>query len=84
MNDFLKLVEEKVKKNIKIENILIIDNSSKHKKHKFFDSNKYHLTLEIESDYLKSIDKVHAQRQVMKILDKELKEKIHALEIKIK
>ena len=84
MNDFLKLVEEKVKKYIKIENILIIDNSSKHKKHKFFDSNKYHLTLEIESDYLKSIDKVHAQRQVMKILDKELKEKIHALEIKIK
>ena len=84
MNDFLQLVEEKVKKNIKIENILIIDNSSKHKKHKFFDSNKYHLTLEIESDYLKSIDKVHAQRQVMKILDKELKEKIHALEIKIK
>ena len=84
MNEFLKHIEEKVKKNIKIENILIIDNSSKHKKHKFFDSNKYHLTLEIESDYLKSIDKVHAQRQVMKILDKELKEKIHALEIKIK
>ena len=84
MNEFLKRIEEKVKKNIKIENILIIDNSDKHKKHKFFDSNRYHLKLEIESIYLKSINKVNAQRQIMKILDKEIKEKIHALEIKIK
>ena len=84
MNGFLKHIEEKVKKNIKIEKILIVDNSSKHKKHKFFDSNKYHLTLEIHSNYLNSISKVSAQRQIMKILDKELKEKIHALEIKIK
>tara|TARA_X000000368_G_C22934624_1_gene669308 strand:- start:348 stop:602 length:255 start_codon:yes stop_codon:yes gene_type:complete len=84
MNEFLKRIEEKVKKNIKIENILIIDNSDKHKKHKFFDSNRYHLKLEIESIYLKSINKVSAQRQIMKILDKEMKEKIHALEIKIK
>ena len=84
MNEFLRRIEEKVKKNIKIENILIIDNSDKHKKHKFFDSNRYHLKLEIESIYLKSINKVNAQRQIMKILDKEIKEKIHALEIKIK
>ncbi len=84
MNEFLRRIEEKVKKNIKIENILIIDNSNKHKKHKFFDTNKYHLKLEIESIYLKSINKVSAQRQIMKILDKEMRESIHALEIKIK
>ena len=84
MNEFLRRIEEKVKKNIKIENILIIDNSDKHKKHKFFDSNRYHLKLEIESIYLKSINKVNAQRQIMKILDKEIKEKIHALEIQIR
>ena len=30
------------------------------------------------------INKINAQRQVMKILDNELKNKIHALEIKIK
>jgi len=84
MNEFLRRIEEKVKKNIKIENILIIDNSDKHKKHKFFDSNRYHLKLEIESIYLKSINKVSAQRQIMKILDKEMRESIHALEIKIK
>ena len=45
MNDFLKFIENKIKKNIKVENILIIDNSNLHKKHKFFDSEKYHLNL---------------------------------------
>ena len=84
MNKFLKLVEEKVKNNIKIENILVVDNSDKHKKHKFFDSKKYHLSLEIESNYLRSVNKIVAQRQVMKALKEELKNKIHALEIKIK
>ena len=84
MNKFLKLVEEKVKNNIKIENILVIDSSDKHKKHKFFDPKKYHLSLEIESDHLRSMDKIAAQRQVMKVLNEELKGKIHALEIKIK
>ena len=84
MNDFLKFIEDKIKKNIKIESILVIDNSNLHKKHKFFDPKKYHLKLEIQSVYLKSLDKITAQRQVMSILAEELKNKIHALEIKIK
>jgi stress-induced morphogen len=84
MNDFLEFVEKKIKKNIKVESILIIDNSNQHKKHKFFDIKKYHLRLEIYSAYLKSLEKVNAQREVMSVLSEELKTKIHALEIKIK
>ena len=84
MNNFLKFIENKVKKNIKIENILIIDNSSLHKKHKFFNPEKYHLYLEIESDYLRSLNKVKAQREIMNLLAEELQSKLHALEIKIK
>ena len=84
MNDFLRSIETKIKKNLKIESILIIDNSSKHKKHKFFDSEKYHLKLEIRSIYLNSLNKIMAQREIMKILAKEMKNKIHALEIRIK
>ena len=75
MNDFLKFLEDKIKKNIKLESILII--------HKSFDPEKYHIRLEIVSDYLKSLDKIKAQRSIMNILSKELKTKIHALEIKI-
>ena len=84
MNDFLSFVENKIKQNIEIEKILIVDNSNKHKKHKFFDSKKYHLKLEIQSTYLRSLDKIKAQRQIMTLLSEELKNKIHALEIKIK
>ena len=84
MNDFLKFLENKIKKNIKIESILIIDNSNQHRKHKFFESEKYHLRLEIKSVYLNSLSKVKAQREIMKLFAEELKNKIHALEIKIK
>ena len=34
MNNFLEFIENKIKKNIKLESILITDNSSQHKKHK--------------------------------------------------
>ena len=84
MNDFLKFIENKIKNNIKIESILIIDNSDLHKKHKFFSPEKYHLYLEIESDYLRSLNKVKAQREIMNLLAEELQSKLHALEIKIK
>ena len=84
MNEFLEFIKNKIKKNIKIESILITNNSALHKKHKFFNSEKYHLKLEIESSFLSSLSKINGQRQVMKVLSEELNTKIHALEIKIK
>ena len=84
MNDFLSFIENKIKKNIKVEKVSITDNSNKHKKHKYFNSERYHLNLEIQSTYLSSLNKIEAQRKVMSLLGEELKTKIHALEIKIK
>ena len=84
MNDYLKIIEEKVKKNIKLENIVVTDNSKKHAKHKFFDINKYRLCLDIKSAHLSSMSKVDAQRIIMNILRDEFKNKIHALEIKLR
>ena len=42
MNNFFKEIKNKLNDSIKIENILIIDNSAKHKLHKFYDKEKYH------------------------------------------
>ena len=84
MNDFLKFIESQIKKNIKTESILVVDNTALHKKHKFFDSKKYHLKVEIKSIYLSSLGRIRAHKEVMKILTEELKSKIHALELKIK
>ncbi len=84
MKDFLKLIEKKIKDKISIEKIIVIDNSSKHKTHKFFDKNKYHICLQIESKYLSGLNRIDSQRLIMSILSEELKSQIHALEIKIK
>ena len=84
MNNFLKEIENKIRNNIDLESINIIDNSYKHKSHKFFDKNKYHLKVKIQSLYLKSLNRMNAHREVLKIVNKEFKDKIHALEIIIK
>tara|TARA_Y100000816_G_C26012256_1_gene529270 strand:+ start:110 stop:364 length:255 start_codon:yes stop_codon:yes gene_type:complete len=84
MKEFLDFIEKKIKDKIDIEKIVVIDNSRKHKTHKFFDKDKYHICLEIHSKYLKKLKRLESQRLIMSILNEELKNKIHALEIKIK
>ena len=84
MKEFLKSIEIKIKENIDIQKIKIKDNSHKHSKHKFFKKDKFHLSLEIESKYLASLNLLNAHKEVMKVLKDDLKTKIHALEIKIK
>ena len=83
MKEYFEEIKQKLKKNINLENIEIIDNSHKHQKHKFFSVNKFHLELKIKSEYLNSISRLNAQKKIMKILEKDLKNKIHAIEIKI-
>ena len=83
MEDYLKDIEQKLKKKINFEKLMIINNSHKHKGHKFFSKNRYHLHLKINSLYLKSISRINAQKLIMNILKEDLKNKIHALEISI-
>jgi BolA family transcriptional regulator, general stress-responsive regulator len=83
MKNYFDEINKKLKKQIAIEELLIVDNSHKHKGHKFFTPDKFHLHLKIRSLYLKSLSRVSAQKLVMKILKEDLKTKIHALEISI-
>ena len=83
MKNYFDQIEAKLKDQIKIEELQIVDNSHKHKGHKFFSPKKFHLHLKIKSLYLNSISRINAQKQVMKILKEDLKTKIHALEINI-
>ena len=83
MKNYFEEIDKKLKKKFKIEELEIVDNSQKHKGHKFFSPKKFHLHLKIKSLYLSSISRVSAQRMIMKILKDELKTKIHALEISI-
>ena len=83
MKNYLEEISIKLKNQIEIEELIIIDNSHKHKGHKFFSPEKLHLHLKIKSLYLNSISRVNAQKKIMKILKEDLKKKIHALEITI-
>ena len=83
MKNYFDEIKIKLNNTIEFENIEIIDNSHKHKRHKFFSPEKFHLHIKIKSLYLSSLSRINAQKIIMKILSKDLKTKIHALEISI-
>ena len=83
MKIYFEEICTKLKNQIELENIEIIDNSHKHKGHKFYTPEKFHLHLKIKSLYLSSLSRVSAQKMIMKVLNDDLKTKIHALEISI-
>ena len=83
MKNYFEEICSKLNSEIQIENIDIVDNSHKHRGHKFFSPEKLHLHLKIKSLYLQSISRVNAQKLVMKVLKEDFEKKIHALEISI-
>ncbi len=83
MKNYFEEIEKKLRMQIKFESLEIVDNSHKHKGHKFFSKEKFHLHLKIKSLYLSSISRLSAQKLIMKVLKDDLKSRIHALEISI-
>ena len=83
MKNYFEEIRKKLKDNLKFEDLIIIDNSHLHKKHKSFSPEKFHLHLKFKSTQLNSISRINAQKMIMQILKEDLKTKIHALEISI-
>jgi len=81
--EFFDNVKEKINKKINPENIILVDNSYLHRKHKSFDANKFHLKIIVKSKKLKSMNRVMAHKEIFTILKDEMSNKIHALEIEI-
>ena len=82
--DLFEQIKEKINKKINPDNIILIDNSRFHSKHKAFDPKKFHLKIIVHSKKLSSMIKVEAHKKIFSILEDEMKNKIHALEIEIK
>ena len=80
---FFDNIKEKINKKINPENLILIDNSHLHRKHKSFDENKFHLKIIIKSKKLKNMNKIIAHKKIFSILKDEMNTKIHALEIEI-
>ena len=81
INILIKKVEKKICDKIKCEKIIIEDKTFLHKKHKNFDSKKFHLKINIESIELKSKKKIESNRYIFSIINEELKEYIHSIQL---
>ena len=83
IDELITNVKKKIKKNINIENILIEDKTFLHKNHPGHENNKFHLKIIIRSEELKKLNKIESNKKIYKILDEELKNHIHSLQILI-
>ena len=84
MINYLDKIKTIINERVNPEKISLIDNSHLHSKHKSFDANKFHLKLIIKSEKLRKMSKINAHKEIFSILEDEMKNKIHALEIEIK
>ena len=71
--NFFDQIKKNIKDKINLEEIVVIDNSSLHTKHKSFDPQKLHLKIIIKSEELKKINKIEAHKKVFSILKEEMK-----------
>ena len=83
INELITIVKNKLLNQINIESINIEDKSFLHKNHKGNQEGKYHLKIIIVSAELKKMNKIESNKKIYKILDKELKEYIHSIQILI-
>ena len=83
INELIEIVKKKLQKNIKILSINIEDKSFLHKHHPGNEKGKFHLKINIKSEELKKLGKIESTKRVYKIIDKELKDYIHSIQILI-
>ncbi|MBD1171110.1 BolA/IbaG family iron-sulfur metabolism protein [Pelagibacterales bacterium SAG-MED04] len=83
INDLIAIVKKKLQNQINIENIKIEDKSFLHKNHTGNQEGKFHLKISLISNELKIMNKIESNKKIYKILDKEIKESIHSIQILI-
>ena len=83
INNLIAIVKKKLQNQINIENIKIEDKSFLHKNHTGNQEGKFHLKISLISNELKTMNKIESNKKIYKILDKEIKESIHSIQILI-
>ena len=83
INELIAIIKKKLSDQINIQSIDIEDKSFLHKNHKGNQDGKYHLKLSIVSEELKNMNRIESNKKIYKVLDKELKETIHSIQIQL-
>ena len=81
INDLIAIVKKKLQDKINIESIIIEDQSFLHKNHIGNQEGKFHLKISLISSELKTMNTIKSNKKIFKILDKEMKESIHSIQI---
>ena len=83
INELIAIIKTKLENNFQIKNIKIEDKSFLHKNHKGNQDGKFHLKISLKSNQLKEMNKIESNKKIFKILDKEIKNSIHSIQILI-
>ena len=83
INKLIEIVKDKITREIVQQEINVEDKSFLHKKHKNNSPNKFHIKITIISDELKSEKKIDSTKIIYKILENELKNYIHSIQLSI-
>tara|TARA_B110000014_G_scaffold153617_1_gene107515 strand:+ start:177 stop:437 length:261 start_codon:yes stop_codon:yes gene_type:complete len=83
INELIAIVKKKLTNQIDIDNVKIEDKSFLHKNHASNQEGKFHLKITLNSRELKIMNRIESSKKIYKILDKELKEYIHSIQILI-
>ena len=83
INELIAIVKKKLTDQIDIDSIKIEDKSFLHKNHVGNQKGKFHLKISLSSNELKILSRIESNKKIYKILDKELKEYIHSIQILI-
>ena len=83
INELIAIVKKKLTDQIDIDSIKIEDKSFLHKNHAGNQEGKFHLKINLTSNELKILSRIESNKKIYKILDKELKDYIHSIQILI-
>jgi len=81
INQLSKIVKKKILNDELIENVELEDKSFLHKNHKTNNPNKFHIKLKINSEKLKNMSRIESNKIIFSLLEKEIKNYIHSLQI---
>jgi BolA protein len=81
INKLILIIKRKLINQARIQNLEIEDKSFLHKNHKGNQEGMFHLKLIIKSEELKKLNKIVSTKKIYNILDHELKEHIHSIQI---
>ena len=84
MKNYFEEIRMKLNKEIEIEDIEIVDNSHKHKKHpQNIKGSETHFIISLESDKFFKLSILDRQRYLINILGKNIIDKVHSISFKL-